>query len=376
LTVEVQANRGTVGLLLGDNETGALFAGEPAQSLNTNGGILTNATDQALLLVSTPDGDQLIARVQIYGNTSVAVNRATAPRFSSSSSDHNLDIVLNGGRLLLSVPRTEESPLVVGIEYPQGRSVIREPGQYSILTTNSETQLAVLQGEAEIITDQEQLTLSLDQRVIIPTDDLPVGPLDSERNLIRNGDFNNGFNEWVVLSPNLELPGQPTVEIKIDDQEGEPTLNFRRLGIGHADSAIRQIVDQDVTDFDDLRLALSLRISEQSLGVCGEQGSECPLMVRLEYEDVTGVDQTWLQGIYAQGNIGPTTPDVCVACPPPLIEHYRVPFGQLGFYESDNLLEKLDQLGILPQRIKSITLIASGHTFDTDVVDVALLANE
>lgn len=376
LTVEVQANQGTVGLILGDNETGALFAGEPAQSLKPNGAILTNATDQALLLVSTPDGDQLMARVQVYGNTSVAVDRATAPRFSSSSAEHNLDIILNGGRLLLSVPQLEEIPLVVEIEYPQGRSIIREAGQYSILTTNSETQLAVLQGEAEVITDQEQLTLSVDQRVILPTDDKAVGPLDSERNLIRNGDFGSGFEEWVVLSPNLELPEQPTVDIKIDDQEGEPTLNFRRLGIGHADSGIRQIVDQDVTDFDDLRLALSMRISEQSLGVCGEQGSECPLMVRLDYEDVTGVDQTWLQGFYAQGTTGPTTPDVCIACPPPLLEHYRLPFGQLGFYESDNLLEKLDQLGILPQRIKSITLIASGHTFDTEVVNVALLANE
>jgi hypothetical protein len=376
LSVEVQANQGTVGLLLGDNETGALFAGEPAQSLNPNGSVLTNATDQALLLVSTPDGDQMLARVQVYGNTSVAIDRATAPRFSSSSSDYNLDIVLNGGRLLLTVPGLEDTPLVVGIEFPQGRSVIREPGQYSILTTNSETQLAVLQGEAEISAGEDHLSLSIDQRAIIPTDDQLVGPLDSERNLIRNGDFSNGFNEWVVLSPNLELPDQPTVEIKIDTQEGEPTLQFRRLGIGHADSAIRQIVDQDVTDFDDLRLALIMRISEQSLGVCGEQGSECPLMVRIDYEDVTGVDQTWLQGFYAQGNIGPTTPDVCVACPPPLNEHSRVPFGQLGFYESDNLLEKLGQLGILPQRIKSITLIASGHTFDTEVVDLALLANE
>ncbi|HET6445831.1 MAG TPA: hypothetical protein VFI27_14765 [candidate division Zixibacteria bacterium] len=376
LTVEVQANQGTVGLVLGDNETGALFAGDPAQTLNPNGSIITNATDQALLLVSTPDGDQLMARAQIYGNTTIAVERAAAPRFSSSSSVNTLNIVLTGGRLLLTIPRLEEISLNVGIEFPQGKTIIQEPGLYSILATNSETQFAVLQGEAEVVTEDDQLTLSLDQRAIIPTGSGMVGPLDSERNIVTNGDFVNGFDEWVVITPNLELPDQPTVEIKIDNLDGEPILNFRRLGIGHADSGIRQIVDQDVTDFDDLRLALSMRISEQSLGVCGEQGSECPLFVRIDYEDVNGVDQTWLQGFYAQGTTGQNTPDVCVACPPPLNEHYRIPFGQLGFYESDNLLEKLGLQGILPRRIKSLTLIASGHTFDTEVVDVALLANE
>jgi hypothetical protein len=376
LTVEVQANQGTVGLLLGENETGALFAGDPAQTLNPNGSILTNATDQALLLVSTPDGDQLMVRAQIYGNTSIAVEKATAPRFSSSSSVNTLDIALSGGRLLLTIPRLEEISLNVGIEFPQGKTIIQEPGLYSILATNSETQFAVLQGEAEIVTEDDQLTLSLDQRAIVPTGSGIVGPLDSERNILTNGDFVNGFDEWVVITPNLELPDQPTVEIKIDNQDGEPILNFRRLGIGHADSGIRQIVDQDVTDFDDLRLAISMRINEQSLGVCGEQGSECPLFVRIDYEDVNGVDQTWLQGFYAQGTTGQNTPDVCVACPPPLNEHYRIPFGQLGFYESDNLLEKLGLQGILPRRIKSLTLIASGHTFDTEVVDLALLANE
>jgi len=376
LTVEVQANQGTVGLRIGDNESEALFAGDPAQSLNAFGSILTNATDQALLLVSTPDGDQLITRAQVYGNTSVSVERATTPRYPSSSSEHSLDLHLDRGRLLLTIPRLDEMPLSVRIEYPQGRSTIREPGVYSILASNAETQFAVLQGEAEIFTGQDQLTLSLDQRAVVASSGEIAGPLDSERNLLNNGDFSSGFDEWVVISPNLEHPNQPTVEIKIDSQEGEPVLSFRRLGIGHADSGIRQIVDQDVTDFDDLRLALSMRVNDQSLGVCGQQGSECPLMVRIDYEDVNGVDQTWMQGFYAQGSAAPTTPDVCVTCPPPLNEHYQIPYRQLSFYESDNLLEKLNQIAILPRRIKSITLIASGHTFDTNVVDVALLANE
>jgi hypothetical protein len=67
---------------------------------------------------------------------------------------------------------------------------------------------------------------------------------------------------------------------------------------------------------------------------------------------------------------------VCVACPPPLNEHQQVPYEQLVFFESENLLERLGQLDILPRQIKTITLIVSGHEFETEVVDVALIAEE
>ncbi|MGD2077459.1 MAG: hypothetical protein PVH18_03700, partial [Chloroflexota bacterium] len=125
-----------------------------------------------------------------------------------------------------------------------------------------------------------------------------------------------------------------------------------------------------------LKLLLSMRVAEQSLGVCGEQGSECPIIVRIEYVDVNGVDQTWQQGFYAVGDVGQDTPDVCVACPPPLNEHQRLPFGQIAFYESDNLLERLAQSGIAPAQIKSITIIGSGHSFDSQIFDVSLIALE
>jgi hypothetical protein len=156
----------------------------------------------------------------------------------------------------------------------------------------------------------------------------------------------------------------------------EPIARFKREGIGHADAGIRQIIDQDVTDFESLRLLVSLRVLEQSLGVCGQQGSECPLTIRVEYQDVNDVDQIWQKGLFSNGEIGSDTPDVCIACPPPLNEHHRVPFRQHVFYESENLIERLEQLGILPRRIKSITVISSGHAFEVELFDVALMAKE
>jgi hypothetical protein len=233
-----------------------------------------------------------------------------------------------------------------------------------------------LQGKLTLTSAGQELALVDDQRAILSERGALEGPLTAERDLVNNGEFSEGLEMWLPLSPNTEISGQPDAEISVESGDPEPALVFKRLGIGHADAGLRQVIGQDVTDFETLKLLLSLRIVEQSLGVCGQQGSECPIIIRIEYVDVNGVDQVWQQGFYAQGQIGPDTPDVCVACPPPLNEHQRVPFGQIAFYESDNLLEKLGQLGVLPAQIKSITVIGSGHSFSSQIFDVSLIAVE
>jgi hypothetical protein len=376
LDVTVQANQGTVGVRQTDGEPVAIFAGNPPQSLNPSGSILTNATDTALLLAQLPDMEQIIARLQIYGNSNVSLQRATTPRFEASSAEHRIVLSLDNGRVQLTVPPQDSRPVYVEMHTPQGKIEVHEAGQFSVMANNVETQLAVLQGRAMAEQGEEVLSLETDQRAVLPSSGPPRGPLGTERNLISNGDFGDSFDDWVLLAPNVEIDGQPTVEVGVNISVDEPGVRFRRVGLGHADAGLRQIIDEDVTDFDSLQLLISMEVSEQSLGVCGERGSECPLIVRIEYVDVNGVDQTWQQGFYTSGEISPVTPDVCVACAPPLNEHQRVPFDQLVFYESENLLERLGQLDILPRHVKSIMLIASGHTFDTQVVDVALLARE
>jgi hypothetical protein len=231
-------------------------------------------------------------------------------------------------------------------------------------------------GKAIVRQDGTSLALGQDQRAVLVSGAPIQGPLNTERNLIVNGEFSDGFEEWVPLASNVELADQPGVETAIEQISEEPAVGFTRTGIGHADAGLRQIMSQDVTDFQNLRLLVSMILAEQSLGVCGQQGSECPLIIRLEYVDTNGVGQVWQQGFFANGIFSPETPDVCVTCPPPSNVHHQVPFQQLVFYESDNLMERLGQLGIQPRQLKSITIIASGHTFDTKIVNIAVMAEE
>ena len=157
--------------------------------------------------------------------------------------------------------------------------------------------------------------------------------------------------------------------------DGEPVLRFERGGIGHADARVLQSINQTVADYDSLRLLLTLRIMEQSLGVCGIQGSECPLFVRINYVDENGVSQTWQQGFFASGEIDDnTTPGACVSCAVIQSAHERVPLNQDYFYDIDLGEELARQGAAAPRQIESLSLVASGHSFMTDVIDVTLIA--
>ncbi|GAB4153913.1 MAG: hypothetical protein Fur0021_20070 [Candidatus Promineifilaceae bacterium] len=376
LTIEAVANQGTVGIFHEDTGTVALFTGELARAVEAGSRILTNATDSALLVIYPPDHERILGRIQLYGNSNLFIERATVPRFQASDALPQMVINLTSGRVRLSLPPEETRPFSILVKTPQAEAELAHTGQYSLSVTNVETELSVQEGQATVTAAGQALTLNTDERAVVATGNPPAGPLSTERNLLQNGDFNRDLFDWVVLEWNVERPDQPSGDLGVQNRIGEPTLVMRRLGLGHADTGVRQIVDKDVTDFKSLQLVVSMRINEQSLAVCGNRGSECPLMVRIEYEDVNGGVREWQQGFYALGAVASDTPDVCVSCPPPRNPHEHVTVGQVNFYESDNLLEKLQQQDIQVAYIRNVSLIASGHTFDVEVIDVALMAAE
>lgn len=380
LALTVQSNGGTV-VLRDRAGSRALLPGNPPDSMNASDTVLTNVSDTALMLVYTPDSSQLLARVQVYGNTALTVEEAHSPRFGISSSETLVRLKLARGRLrvkLFPVENTEKPPVVIEVETPHGMVDIRHAGQYSLEAgSNSLTQVSVQEGMASLTHVNQTIPIFADQRATVNGDRPPAGPLNTERDLIRNGDFDDELNNWVLLAWEVERAGQPGGSARVSEISDDAAFYVRRDGIGHAEVSLRQTVDQDVTDFDSLRLLLSLRINEQSLGVCGVQGSECPLTIRIEYDDGSGNSRIWQQGLYATGEIDPNaTPDICITCATAQRAHQRVPLGQLYFYETDLLHELAQQGALPPSRISSISLVVAGHTFEVAVVDVALVGKE
>ena len=379
LELQLQVNQGTV-RVTGAEETTAVFAGDPPVSLEVADQIVTNAADGATLLAYVPEEAQLLSLLQIYGNTSLNVELAEAPRYGLSDRPQRLHVYLGNGRVRFRLPPNPGRVLELVVRTPQGEVSILEAGSYAVEVSNVETQVVVLEGRAVLqatAAAAEELALAADERAVIPVDGPPAGPLSPERNLIRNGNFGRGLENWDELAWNIELGEQPAGKTEIANIAGEAALRFNRVGEGHADVGVRQVVNQDVTDYSSLRLEVSLRVMVQTVAVCGSLGSECPLTVRVEYEDTNGNVQVWQQGFFANGQFGQDgTPDVCLSCPPPRPGHQQVTSGQFAFYRGE-LLELLPQYGMLPpSRIKSISILAAGHTFDVEVLDVSIIAEE
>ncbi len=377
LTTIVQANQGTVRVDNVLNESSVLIAGEAGQSTQPGSRILTDATSASTMLVYPTDEEiHPLARLQIYSRTTVNLNEADTPRFSISDKDQLLNIHLDSGRIQLNIPQSFGRPFHTTITTPHGEATFSETGQYAILVNNESSQVTVLDGSTIVMAQNEILPLASNQRAEIMANEAPTGPLAIERNLIQNGDFNDYWDNWSVYVWNVELPNEPKGLSSLSEVAGETAIQFQREGVGHADVKMRQVVDQDVTDFDSLLLQLTFLITQQELGVCGVQGSECPLFVRVNYTDDNGIRRTWQQGFYANGDITPNTPDACISCAVIQDTHIQVPLNVVQFYEADLLGELARQGFPPPSFIEDISLVSSGHTFAIDVLDVALVGAE
>jgi hypothetical protein len=376
ISVAMLANQGTVGVVDDQGRSQALFAGNIALPINEGATARTSTTDTGIMSLTTPDGSLTLGRVQIYANSNMTLARADTPRFQRSSRAHEAAIDLESGRIRITLLPQPERPIHLLVTTPHAIVEIEEPGDYSIELTPAQLLVSVHEGRAFVEAEGERLAVLASQRAQVMSGGTPQGPLATQRNLITNGEFSRGLENWATLDWIIELPEEPSGDLLIVEEGGDAILKMRREGIGHADAGVRQLIDQDIRDFQSLVFSVNLRVNHQSLGVCGNRGSECPLIVRIEYEDVFGARGEWFQGFYAEGNTGSDLPDVCVSCAPPRNPHIQFTPGQLRFYESDNIMARLEQQDIQLSLIRNISLIASGHAFDIDVVSVSLTAQE
>ena len=381
LMVQVQANQGMVRIDQTSGVSAALQAGNPGQSIEPGATVVTNNTETAVVSIDNPrDTTERLVRLQIYSNTLIRFLEADTPRFRISQSDHRIDLRLEIGRIRLDVPETKR-PLTLSVSTSQGRVEINNPGEYTIIVTSELTEVTVDAGQAAVSASvddgiREVMMLEANQRAELPTGSGPIGRFGTDRNLISNGNFSQGQENWTFFTWRVDESDQPEGSSRIETISGEPRLRIIREGIGHADFRLRQTVGQDVTDLSVLNLQITFRINGQTLAVCGVVGSECPLFVRINYINEDGVPRVWQQGFFAVGEFAPDTPSACIQCAVVQHNHERVPLNQDFFYEVDFPAALAVQAAAPPRYIESIELVSSGHSFEVELIDVALLAVE
>ena len=334
------------------------------------------ATDStAGRLVMHADGS-VIATVQIYDDTEVVLSSARSPRFSSSHLPHKVTLEVKAGRVRINLSSDDGRQTVAEVHTPHGAAALTE-GSYEVKVNGTTTEVIVRDGQAGVTNGAGPVvSLGPAERATVDDEQI-IGPLPAARNLILNSDFAVPLEEgWGRYSVDPQVEGESRGEVRRAEIEGRPVIVIERSGVGHAETGITQMLNADIGDSRFLELHLLLRIEEHNVPVCGSEGSECPVMVRIVYQDAYGADREWLQGFYSLPNTGGSNnPSVCIRCST-RNQHLQVPQGTWYAYASPNLIPLLSQDGQAPTAIKSITVYASGHTYQSAITEVELIGQE
>jgi len=339
--------------------------------------ISTVANAQASVTFTSPDGENVLATLRIFGNTSVEVTQADSPRYSSGLQPHTIIFRVASGRVRVTVGVDVDRPVHVEIlSDPGATTVLGQPGSNTTVeATFTESMVTVREGVARVTAEGQTVELIKDQRAEVAPGAGPQGPKPAEQNLISNGDFvmpNDDAWQQTIAAP--AVPSEDPGKIDFPLIGGRRVVRLVRSGGDWGRVGVTQELNRDVQGYTSLRLNLDLLIAAQDVKNCGAQGTECPLMVKINYIDVGGGAREWLQGFYYffDPSFGY---DYCVPCSV-RFTHQQVPVGKWQPYTSDNLLDIFAAQGNPAAQIQSITIYAEGHTFTSMAADVQLLANE
>ncbi|HTP06935.1 MAG TPA: hypothetical protein VMP08_01700 [Anaerolineae bacterium] len=366
ITLEVQ--QGTA-LINRPDSTDPIGVTTSTNNLIEGASIRADPNTQALLTIRSPRDNSILETVQIYGNTDLMIDRARAPRFQMSTRPHQIDLQTSIGRVRVNVASSDARPIDSALTTPQARTTLQE-GSYAFEVNNDETQVTVREGTAQVSAQGVVQEVTPPGRTVVKLNGPPSGVLSPERNLVVNGNFRLPLEGTWDTYNDLQNPDEQPGTVTIQTVGGQPSAVFERQGAYHAETGMRQTINKNVLDFTSLRLHFVVRIFDQDVPVCGQAGSECPMMLRLDYKDQDGTDRSFLQGFYTRPDSSGANPTYNTTSGI-RTEHRRVPANVAFSFDSANLMETLK-----PAQITAITFYASGHSYHSSVAEVELLGEQ
>ena len=342
-------------------------------------GALVNAqtNDKGLLTIhprTTPT--TTLATVQLYPGTRVTVKKARAPRFPLFSPEpHRLVMEMESGRIRVVIPANLPRTVSLQVRTPQALVELKE-GNTSIEVNSQESQIVVREGQATVTARANSTSKQVNsaERVAVPTGNGVTEAMPAEQNLLVGSDFRESLGTlWKIYTADPENSDESRGEVLNVSVDERQAVEFTRDGVGWAETGIKQDINRDIRDLRSLVLRVELRVLQQNVPVCGTMGTECPVMVRIDYVDESGELRSWQQGFYYLPDPNPVpNPEFCKTCNP---RNKHLPTTNAEWYpwESDNLIPIMAKVGAAPVLLRSISVYASGHKYQSQVSEVALL---
>jgi hypothetical protein len=355
------------------NSTDTLAVTQRTIDLPEGSDVIVDQSTQAALTMRDPETGSSLVTVQLSGITNLTIITARSPRFAVSPDPHRFRLFLTGGRVRLNVSGNHRA-VAVSVQSPQGEATF-SVGTYVVEVTNQDLQVTVREGLATVGAQGASVVIEPSQSARVPMGQMPQGGLSGERNLIARGSFAEPIDSDWIIDHGPQNEDEPKGNVTTAIAGGRRAAQFSRVGPSHAETRLTQVIDRDVTESISLKLHFAVQVNGQDVPVCGSLGSECPMMVRINYRDTSGTAREWIQGFYSLADTSGVNPRYCVTCAV-RNPHQIVPLNTWFTYESDNLMDALSVNGTKPARILQITFYASGHSYRSSITDVELLVKD
>ena len=276
---------------------------------------------------------------------------------------------MTAGRAQFTVRPRDMDEADIGLQTPYGYLSLRE-GIFTVEVANGEAR--VLSREGSLMAHSNRagpapLALAAGERTALNDQSQTLTKAAPERNLVRNNLFVGDYTPWET---EIRSASGSEGRVRLALTGGESSIVLDRLGndLNWGRTGVFQIIGENVSGRASLRLRIDFKILSQQIKVCGNLGSECPMMVNITFIDKAGTQREWFQGFYADGTPTPDLPDV--VRDNPTTRHVAKTLNARESFESENLL-----LGELrdAQLIQRIRVYAEGHAVQTQVFEVDLL---
>jgi len=382
----IEVGRGTA-LLTDENVEGRglrLRENITNRSLSIN----TDSQSQTNILFYMPGENhrRLLAVATLKNNSETSLREAQMPRFWWSRGQYEIRWENFRGEVSVLVLKENGRPLTMWIEAARGGIVqINTAGHYNISANDARLRVTTHEGEAVIYGMEQRLN-----RLVVrgQSGALLYGIAEpviasARKNLLINGAFALTVDPQADSETSVYPPGRwgcvnvqdalPRGVFRMDYWDGRSALRLLRKDNAstHGETGCKQPVEassSDVSSYNFMEIETTFLIGYQSLSACGTQGSECPLMVKLVYDDINGIRRDWFQGFYTMRNDELNYPLRCVSCSQ---DHLQINEKVWYTFETGNLFNSIPPEQ-RPARIHLLEFYASGHQYDVFVSDVGI----
>lgn len=394
LTVRLTVSRGRVDLILPDGSTTSVTRQD---FVSPNALISADNTAQGYLTFEDNYSKQVVATVYLIQDSSLTLERASRPRFEWSERPYQVRLVGAIGRFVVDTPLGVGRALQLEATTEAGKALFTTPGTFRLYTSNQHMDLhadsgtAALNSPAGVGQAVGMGQIGYLRRATDNTVSLEARPTPYESLITSFGSLDDIQTNpalpigWGCTSrANRQNEPQGSFTRSLYDGHVSLLLYRRGQGLDHAETACVYTFSEstdpvltaprlrDVSKFDSLFVRARVKIRAQDVTTCGIQGSECPIMIEMEYlgaDNAPESPQVWRHGFYAIRTPTDDNPTICDTC---LQEHEKVNQDSWYIYDSGDLFRVLPA-NRKPIKILRLRIYSSGHAYDAVVTDLNVI---